>query len=105
MSEKFEKLLCDHEFEVELEEAELYGKTRAALVEYVDALEAEVTRLREAARWIPVTERLPEKGKNIEGIYQNKTYGVRLVIIDSIPVHPYVTHWRPLPQPPEDESC
>lgn len=77
----------------------------------IDALRAENEQLREAARWIPVTERLPQ----ISGIYQ--VY--RVLNQYAIPFgYMYwdghnrmwgsswegaqITHWRPLPDLPQE---
>ena len=51
-----------------------------------------------AARWIPVEERLPEEGQVVLLYYGGDT--------DPIAVGKYlglggVTHWMPLPEPPE----
>jgi len=62
-------------------------------------------KLREEARWIPVTERLPESA----GKYMtfSGTYGVcqlwfeGRVFDDCGDTIRDVTHWRPLPKPPE----
>ena len=68
----------------------------------IKELEAELAALREANRWIPVSERLPEEGQKIwakeygKGIQEFK-YSKALV---EIFVRHY-THWRPLPEPPE----
>jgi len=68
----------------------------------IKELEAELAALREANRWIPVSERLPENGQEILALGRNKT-------VDSWLYYPAVegvfrleyTHWRPLPEPPE----
>lgn len=58
-------------------------------------------------KWIPVTERLPERGQEIIVYVKN--------IVKPI-VHPYqfwqqdfdsflrVTHWMPMPEPPKEET-
>ena len=74
---------------------------RARIIE----LETEVARLQEAARWIPVGERLPQSwddvlvsdGKTVCLGYWNfrewdATFG-------RLPFE--VVYWRPLPEPPE----
>jgi len=82
------------------EDAEFIAHAR----EDVPALIAELRRLREENRWIPVEERLPERR------------GVYLVYVPGhdYPIHSDYydgdefprsrnkrTHWRPLPKPPE----
>jgi len=67
--------------------------------EDIPALIAELRKLREENRWILVTERLPEdKGYVLcgygSGVLAAWFDGVRLDIDG-------VTHWRPLPKPPE----
>ena len=61
-------------------------------------------------RWIPVTERLPENGANIlaymsdefeSHIIPAKVFGVT-GFYDCLNVnHSRITHWMPLPEPPE----
>ena len=82
-------------------------------------LEAEVERLREAQRWIPVSEGLPEADKDY------KCVSINVLMFDNNSAcaiegwynfsdgewHNYltnekflqVTHWMPLPEPPEVE--
>jgi len=85
----------------------------------IKELEAELKRLKEANRWIPVTEKLPD---NTESYYEEHgVYPKYLVIVRLSPdlpriacfdgkrfcngVYSYdVTHWRPLPEPPEPEK-
>ncbi len=83
-----------------------------------DALRAENARLREETRWIPVTERLPEPGQSVLIVIDN---GVSVFHVEKARHYPdvlqwttddggyyhgdkygWVTHWKPLPQPPEE---
>jgi len=66
-------------------------------------LEAEIARLREAQRWIPVGERLPEEygayiGWNGE-MYIGFTFGDW-----STQCPEGVTHWKMLPQTPQEDD-
>lgn len=72
-----------------------------------DALKAENARLRAAARWIPVGERLPDDNLSVL-IYIEEDNA----ILEAVYAHGIfwetsdfglegVTHWRPLPDPPE----
>lgn len=81
----------------------------AAAADRLEALEAEVSRLKARQRWIPVTERLPEVSMrtlvsiddcvgvahfthDISGMYFFSDHA-------GIPLT-FVTHWMPLPEPP-----
>ena len=73
-------------------------------------LEAEVERLREAARWIPVSERLPESPDYCLVIYDNRDYNRAIAFYKNGDWYKYsdwmisnVTHWMLLPKPPEVE--
>ena len=85
--------------------AEKLADTRAALVEYVARLEEEVERLREAARWIPVEERLPEKGDVVLAVSRIGKVEIRHTdyYTDINTLALYNSHWRALPEPPEVE--
>jgi hypothetical protein len=76
-----------------------------------DALRAEVARLtaelhqaREAERWIPVGERLPDRGTpvtfGVEGFFDGSDFVYRS---DAYTVGD-VTHWRPMPSAPDQEA-
>lgn len=83
-----------------------YG-TEADIRQYVQQLANEVLRLREEARWIPVTERLPERedgddAGNVEVWYEDAIYGkVHFWMFEGDTN--IITHWRPMPQGPEVE--
>lgn len=61
-------------------------------------------------RWIPVSERLPERRRRVlcwlsypdieEIIVENQYYGNGMWMVES----EAVTHWMPLPEPPEEGS-
>lgn len=84
--------------------AELVAQLEARL----DALTAENKELREAARWIPVGERSPKDRdtpylctiKSSVGSYTE----IRFWRFTGEWSDPNVTHWRPLPPPPEQDE-
>ena len=66
-------------------------------------------------KWISVKERLPDKGNDVLTYETSKYVGVERIAIDRLgegekhPIWMYttgwfeVTHWMPLPEPPEEE--
>jgi|GEM_PF-3282400 Protein of unknown function (DUF551). len=70
---------------------------------------AEIAQLKAAHRWIPVEEKLPKddefvlvlRGKNLIDIARRKNVYGYAWFINCIP-HDDITHWQPLPQPPEN---
>lgn len=68
-------------------------------------LKEEFAKYRGKNRWIPVTERLPEKHDRVL-VYSNATrMGRSIDFINSNGnwyTTPKVTHWMPLPEPPKD---
>ena len=82
---------------------------------YVDfelAEAEELRKAREAQRWIPVTERLPEEFSSVIVYRKTKTYSM-LHYSSALGFHFYdsewgdvtvdnVTHWMPLPEPPKE---
>ena len=77
--------------------------------------EAERDALREKQRWIPVTERLPERDVQVLGWYKDNPfsqYRPEVVAWNGngwvfVYAHRYVTnvtHWMPLPKEPEEEG-
>ncbi len=73
-------------------------------------LTAELAELRERTRWIPVSEGLPEAGVEVLLFDDYSDYLTdRLLRVENgEPVwmcdYDYVTHWMPLPNPPEEEK-
>ena len=78
--------------------------------ERIAELEAENAALREANRWIPVGERLPEEGQECDILFDKPVYanGCRAGICSEywgkLGFSRDITHWRPLPAPPEEEQ-
>ena len=75
-----------------------------------DALNKRIAELEAAQRWIPVSERLPEKQKLTIGFTDNSAYVFFEIVNDDemgLVMYPYqnrkgtVTHWMPLPSTPE----
>ena len=75
--------------------------------------EAERDALRETQRWIPVTERLPERDVQVLGWYKDNPFsqyqpevvawnGNGWVFVYAHRYDTNVTHWMPLPKAPED---
>ena len=93
------------------------GLDAADLIERLTAenakAETERDALREKQRWIPVTERLPERDVQVLGWYKDNPfsqYRPEVVAWNGngwvfVYAHRYVTnvtHWMPLPKAPED---
>ena len=104
---------------------ELIGQMRNFAVELRKAEDALLVRdaadvIEELSKpkWIPVTDRLPEDGSDVlaylkyadnsriaaanyyKGTWQDCIMG-RLYLTEE----GFVTHWMPLPEPPEEETC
>ena len=95
----------------EIQDRREYIEFAAANV--IERLTAENTALREKQRWIPVTERLPERDVQVFGWYKDNPfsqYRPEVVAWNGngwvfVYAHRYVTnvtHWMPLPKAPED---
>ena len=74
------------------------------LTQAIRNLRSRLAELEDKNRWIPVSERLPEKGVDVEMI----TRGRRDIIFgtwfsyENDRFSNHVTHWRPLPEGPEE---
>ena len=71
----------------------------------IDRLNARIAELEAAQRWIPVSERLPVGGKVLV-LWKDRTIHLDWTFIDGGRYYWWnsgdnVTHWMPLPQPPE----
>ena len=88
---------------------------RDSILAEFDHLTAEIARLRDAGRWIPVTERMPSDGLHVEivldttvrnvshGIHESFEEGAQwldLFIGDFV----RVIYWRPPPEPPIENA-
>jgi uncharacterized protein YdcH (DUF465 family) len=111
--------LCDALEKANAEIARMMDEYNALSAQYHESvaekvkLEAEIDRLREAQRWVPVSERLPKTEKPVQ-VYMPKLYmsvqtGFYTKYYGEDDGEWYehwvasgdVTHWRPLPAPPE----
>lgn len=93
----------------------LFADTRQT-VEYWQArcelLEGEIAAVKAERRWIPVNERLPDRGSNVLCTWHGKYHHICYMdtstnIADwwdgatDEPLSQKPTHWQPLPEPPE----
>ena len=97
---------------------DIYNRAYEALLISMDVkdmeisnLSSEVSALREQVRWIPVSEKLPKDNQEVliyadliaKGVHSTKS---RQWSADGYYYHgdwyDTVTHWMPLPQPPEE---
>jgi hypothetical protein len=78
----------------------------------------DITEAFTKARWIPVSERLPEENVSVLVFTKDGKFdraGMHVAILDEdgewYPSHgdgymfPVVTHWMPLPEPPNDPTA
>lgn len=80
----------------------------------ISEIAAELLRRREMDRWIPVSERLPKIDKRvliydsgstyIDNLYENIAFGTKEWAGVEVGTLTHVTHWRPLPEPPEAQA-
>jgi hypothetical protein len=90
----------------------------------IEELEAEIERLKQAGEWISVKNRLPERNTLVLITANGRTYTATLFDVDGIEYWAVnnrgnsddpstkvervrataITHWMPLPEPPEKED-
>ncbi len=81
----------------------------------VEVLQAEVERLKELYRWIPVEERLPESNLQVNicevspsitwrSVGRYNTFGMKRWRCQDSVVSPAVTHWKPIILPERKEK-
>lgn len=93
------------------------GDTELLLAEAADAIEElqknRVCRIVEKDgetelfienRWIPVTEKMPERNKWVLAYCKYKGHVIDYVDINGLWSYGNVTHWQPLPEPPKEET-
>lgn len=72
-----------------------------------DALRARIAELEQAQRWIPVSERLPDASEKVQDVLCYNAPILEMftrLYFDDIGFDGWaVTHWMPLPLPPEDK--
>jgi hypothetical protein len=74
------------------------------LIQERDALRAEVERLKEAQRWIPVEERFPQAERAVLTLWKDSVRSVEWMFRDGAwTTSATVTHWMPLPPLPKEE--
>ena len=89
---------------------ELRMDNRVEYQEYVDMCDScdKIEEMLESTRWIPVSERLPEEASDVIAVTANHLVLFAAYLPEyslwwsnSMPIE--VTHWMPLPEPPEQE--
>ena len=98
------------------EAADAIGELQKAVMrlEEESGILDELPMYQQPVGWIPVTERLPEAGERVLCYCRANIYEVMKMrtdgdwvhndkVYDSAYMSGFVTHWMPLPQPPEEE--
>jgi len=102
-----------HDTDAEYILADLHRGELAVLETRAEAAEAELAAMKEAERWIPVGERLPNLRCFVlfvaeyfgeKTLFHGARYKDGWYSVGSVECHCDVTHWRPLPAPPEVEE-
>lgn len=105
-----------------LEAADAIEEMQAAekkFLHIISVLETQVEQLKREARWIPVTERLPDIGKDVlvmvhwrdyseDMMCYGRKYKTRWYLwngeLGELLKGFDITHWMPLPDPPKEET-
>ena len=82
--------------------AKLYNEASDTIEELSVVVRTQKAVLDKFPRWIPVTERLPERNTWVLAYCKYKDHVVDYVDINGLWSYGNVTHWMPLPQPPEE---
>jgi hypothetical protein len=76
--------------------------------EEIKRLRSELETEREAHKWIPVSERMPDKSKHVLLLKHTDEQGVGRFLGNCFSLEggllsiSQVTHWQPLPEPPKE---
>ena len=88
-----------------IEEVDAGKVTIFQLQARTEAAEKRIAELEAAARWIPVSEKLPEEGQEVivmdrDGFVSNWWHGIKWARM----LTENYAYWMPLPQPPKPEE-
>ena len=68
-------------------------------------LAVKAIREREDRRWIPVTERLPDRNSTVLAFYEiMRGTSTKIQVSKGWGIYGDVTNWMPLPEPPKEEG-
>jgi len=98
--EKLEKKLEQRSEEIKRIDSNVH-----VLMQLIEQKDAEIDRLQAERRWIPIDKVEPPVDRVF--LVYGKGQVLRAGNIQNLPAVSFqdVTHWMPLPQPPEEERC